>query len=134
MTAGDAADSFRLAVPAEAGHMTTVRAFAAAVARRFGFDEDVIEDLKLAISEACAEPIDAGVAGEIEVLVRDDDGALRYEVRCAPWTPVAQPPADGAFVDRSALVRALFDDAESTQDGGSAVTTFSTSSRAAAGR
>jgi hypothetical protein len=128
------AESFNLSVPAEAGHITTVRTFAAAVARRFGFDEDVIEDVKLAVSEACAGPIDAGVEGEIELLVRDEEGALRYEIRSAAWTAPAPPSIDGALIDPSALVRALFDDAERLDDDGYAVTRFSTASRAAAGR
>lgn len=134
MVVGESGASFSLSVPAGAGHMTTVRAFAVAVARRFGFDEDVIEDLKLAVSEACAGPIDAGVTGDIDLVVGDDDGGLRYEVRSAPWAAAEQPSIDGALIDRSALVRALFDDAERTQDGGITVTTFSTASHTAAGR
>ena len=134
MSGGGSSASFRLSVPAEAGHITTVRAFAGAVARWFGLDEDVIEDVKLAVSEACAGPIHGGVRGHIELAVHDDDGALRYEVRSAPWNEREQLPIDGALIDPPALVRVLFDDAERTDDAASAVTAFSTVSRTAGGR
>ena len=126
--------SFTLCVPAAAEHMTTVRAFAGAVARRCGFDEDVIEDVKLAVSEACAGPIDAGVSGDIDLAVTDDGGALRLEVHSAPWTEPEQPSIDGALLDRSALVRTLFGDAERLDDERTTVTRFSTASHTAAGR
>lgn len=134
MAVGGSGASFSLSVPADAAQMTTVRAFAAAVARRFGFDEGVIEDIKLAVSEAYAGPIDAGFAGEIELVVASDDGALRYEVRSAPWARAQQPSIDDALLDRAALVLALFDDAERIEDGGVNITSFTTASHTAAGR
>jgi hypothetical protein len=74
------------------------------------------------------------VSGDIDLAVTNDGGALCYEVHSAPWTEPEQPPIDGALLDRSALVRALFGDAERIDDEATTVTRFSTASHAAAGR
>ena len=42
-----------LEVPPEAAYVSTARLFVGALARQFGVEEDSVEDLKLAISEAC---------------------------------------------------------------------------------
>jgi len=44
----------RLTVPAEAGYLTVVRTAAAAIAGRLGANVDDIEDLRIAVNEACA--------------------------------------------------------------------------------
>jgi hypothetical protein len=44
----------RLRLPASAGQLGTVRLFGAASARQFGADDEVTEDLRLAVSEACS--------------------------------------------------------------------------------
>lgn len=54
----------RLSVPAEAGYLTVVRTAAAAVAGRLGATVDDIEDLRIAVNEACAV-----------LLAHADDGA-----------------------------------------------------------
>jgi len=43
-----------LSVPADAGYLTVVRTAAAAVAARLGATVDDIEDLRIAVNEACA--------------------------------------------------------------------------------
>jgi serine/threonine-protein kinase RsbW len=45
--------SWGLEIPSDAVYISTARLFAAAIARHFGVDEDLVDDLKLAISEAC---------------------------------------------------------------------------------
>src|ERR687892_1210056 len=42
-----------LEIPAQAAYVSTARLFVGAVARHFGVEEDSVEDLKLAVSEAC---------------------------------------------------------------------------------
>jgi serine/threonine-protein kinase RsbW len=42
-----------LEIPPEAAYVSTARLFVGAIARHFGVDEDSVEDLKLAVSEAC---------------------------------------------------------------------------------
>ncbi|MDP8959311.1 MAG: ATP-binding protein [Actinomycetota bacterium] len=48
------AHRFRLEVPAEATFVGPARLFAAAIAREMHLEEGLVEDLKLAVSEACA--------------------------------------------------------------------------------
>lgn len=42
---------FELTVPAEPAHLATVRLFVASVARSVGADDEVVDDLRLAVSE-----------------------------------------------------------------------------------
>ena len=60
------------------------RLFAASVARHFGCDEDVVEDVKVAISEACTNAVKAhdgaGITEPIRIVVSPDDMGLRFEV------------------------------------------------------
>jgi serine/threonine-protein kinase RsbW len=42
-----------LEIPAVAAYVNTARLFVGAVARHFGIDEESVDDLKLAVSEAC---------------------------------------------------------------------------------
>ncbi len=51
--------AYVLDVPPHPGYVGTARLFAGAVARRFGADEDSVEELKLAVSEACTGAIRA---------------------------------------------------------------------------
>jgi serine/threonine-protein kinase RsbW len=45
--------SWTLEIPGEAAYVSTARLFAGSMARHFGIDEDAVDDLKLAVSEAC---------------------------------------------------------------------------------
>lgn len=65
---------FSLDFPARAGYVSTARIFAAAVARQFGCGADDIEDLKLALSEACGRALAPG----------DPDASLPIRLRITP--------------------------------------------------
>ena len=54
----DAGSTTTLAIPADPAYVGTVRYFAATIARHEGLPEELIDDLRLAVSEACAEAID----------------------------------------------------------------------------
>jgi len=60
------------------------RMFAASVARHFGCDEDIVEDVKVAISEACTNSVkahrDKGHNEPIELFAHTDDGEIIFEV------------------------------------------------------
>ena len=76
--------SFALEVPPNADQVRTARLFASAVARHFGADEDRVEDLKVAISEATTNSINAHRKADINDPVRiaaasEDDG-VRFSV------------------------------------------------------
>ncbi|MGH2658473.1 MAG: ATP-binding protein [Actinomycetota bacterium] len=134
-TAPTPAASLRLAltVPADAAHIGTIRSFASVVARHVALDEERSDDLKLAVSEGCADPMDAGVAGPIEVVITLEPDCLAVEIRSEQPVP-AEPDPDNAEglepvrIDRLQLVRALFPDAQSTSSGEQRIVRFSTRS------
>lgn len=64
--------------------LSTARLFAAAAARYFGCDEDVVQDVKIAVSEACTNAVkaqnSADVSDPVRVVVRQDDERVHFEV------------------------------------------------------
>ena len=60
------------------------RMFAGSVARHGGCDEDVVEDVKVAVSEACTNSVkahrDRGNSEPIELVARLDDAEITFEV------------------------------------------------------
>lgn len=135
-TAPTPAASPRLAltVPADAAYIGTIRFFASVIARHAAVDEERSDDLKLAVSEACADPMDAGVAGPIEVVITLEPDRLAVEIR-SDQPVLAEPDPDDAEglepvrIDRLQLVRALFPDAQSVSSGERRIVRFSTRSR-----
>jgi anti-sigma regulatory factor (Ser/Thr protein kinase) len=108
----------------------TVRLVAAAVARRSSQDEEFVEEVRLAVGEACAllvgQDVEPGAAiGPVEVRMRVED-RLRVSVLAA-GTIAAQdaPTSDIDGVEPWALLRGLIDDFEITQDGGTTVLSMS---------
>jgi anti-sigma regulatory factor (Ser/Thr protein kinase) len=110
--------------------MTVVRTFASSVARHLDLADDLVDDLKLAVSEACADPIEAGTPDPIELEVGVDDRDVRVSVTSRAM-PAAIPDVsrDLPSLDRFQLVRALFEDATREVDGGRCVVRFSTAER-----
>jgi serine/threonine-protein kinase RsbW len=121
-------EQLRLAIPPEAGYIAMARMFAASVARHYGSDEDVVEDVKVAVSEACTNSVkahrDSGTAESIELRARALDGELTFEIvdagagiDSALQTAIADgtaTPAAGLFEGSLGLtlIRALFPGAE----------------------
>jgi anti-sigma regulatory factor (Ser/Thr protein kinase) len=105
----------------------TVRLVAAAVARRTTGDEDFVEEVRLAVGEACAllVGLDAEQAadGPVEVSMRLQD-RLRVVVRAAGAVAVHDAPtSDIDGVEPWALLRGLIDDFEiHRDDSGTALT------------
>jgi hypothetical protein len=111
-------DAFRLSLPPSAEHLGTARSFAAAVARHFAVTGEAVEDLKIAISEAC---VDALVAGEPILLDAEDEGrTITFSVDA----PEGGDGAERAALDeigapaRIELIRSLFPDATVSLDEG----------------
>jgi serine/threonine-protein kinase RsbW len=102
----------------------TVRLVAAAVARRTGRDEDFVEEVRLAVGEACAlligEVRDAEAARSedpVTVAIRIDDH-LGVEVTSTAAVAVNDPPfSDIDGVEPWALLRGLIEDFEVAQAG-----------------
>jgi serine/threonine-protein kinase RsbW len=98
----------------------TVRLVAAAVARRTTGDEDFVEEVRLAVGEACAllvgphngQPADAAPDGPVEVSMRLED-RLRVVVRAAGAVALQDAPtSDIDGVEPWALLRGLIEDFE----------------------
>jgi len=89
-------------------HVRTARLLAAVLARRAGVDETIIDEVKLAVGEACARAvgIHASTSGAEDVTVElsDDDGTFVVAVRdCGP------PEADTAMEATGSAVAGLPD-------------------------
>jgi anti-sigma regulatory factor (Ser/Thr protein kinase) len=111
----------------------TARMFAATVARQLGAPEDSVLDLKIAVSEACTNAVQAhqtrGVEAPVRLRVEEDDNVLVYEVEDAgegidviPEEPpeVFKRAAESTGDQQGmglALIRALFPEAEFTPHG-----------------
>jgi anti-sigma regulatory factor (Ser/Thr protein kinase) len=125
--------SVRLIIAPEPRLLGTVRLVVATAARRVGLDEEQIEDLKVAVSEACALSIHsmraAGLAEPVEVDLFEGEGRFGIEIRDrAPADGRAgTEPTDG-IEDRAfglALVSALVAGVESSpRTGGGHATRF----------
>jgi serine/threonine-protein kinase RsbW len=112
-----------LKIPGRAEWVAVARLAVAAVASRLRFSVDEIEDLKLAIAEACTNAIQnaGGVdAGVIEIVCDALEDELRVTVRDHSTGPHAEP-VEGAIGDRTEalgifLIRALMDTVEYAVD------------------
>jgi serine/threonine-protein kinase RsbW len=84
-------DLVTLTVPAASGYVSLLRSVAAGVAARVDLDLDRIEDVRLAVSEACAVVLaDAPVGAVLTLTLRPGPEALRVEVS-APGHRVPDP-------------------------------------------
>jgi anti-sigma regulatory factor (Ser/Thr protein kinase) len=114
-------DAFDLTLPSRAEHLGTARSFAAAVARHFAVSGEAVEDLKIAISEAC---VDALTAGEPILVRAEDEGrSITFRVDAPDAGDDANADPDGLGVPgRLELIRSLFPDAAVvTEDGRRAI-------------
>lgn len=64
--------SVRLDVAPDAAHVRVVRLVAVSLARLHGIDEEVVEDVRLAVGEACGRAVAAHVRAAVETPVAVD--------------------------------------------------------------
>lgn len=71
-----------LTIPPQAEHVRTARLLASAAARRGGVDEGVLDELRLAVGEACARAVlrSSGDSAS-DVVIELIDGPESFEVR-----------------------------------------------------
>lgn len=71
-----------LTLPAAPEQARTARLVAGSAARRAGVDDDLIDDVRLAVAEAVALAVTgaSGVAGEVGVAMTDDGRSFRISV------------------------------------------------------
>ncbi|MGI4893688.1 MAG: hypothetical protein ACRYF3_01075 [Janthinobacterium lividum] len=87
-------DVVELRVPADPAYLTVVRTASAGLAARLDLTLDEIEDLRIAVDEACTLLLDpTAVDRELVATFRRDDGSLEVEVR----GPARELPARSSF-------------------------------------
>jgi anti-sigma regulatory factor (Ser/Thr protein kinase) len=119
-----------VAIARDPALVRTVRLVAAAVARRASADQDFVEEIRLAVGEACGllVGVDAGrddASGPVEVSMRLED-RLRVVVRASGAVAVHDAPgSDIDGVEPWSLLRGLIEDFEIAQDAGGTVLSMS---------
>lgn len=116
MSASSAPEILRLHVPPDPAQVATMRSFVGAIGRHAGCESDALDDLRLAVTEACAQVLDEDAAPEgFDLRSWVEDGGLVVEIEPAPTFESEGPPdpLDPASGERRwALVSALFPSAE----------------------
>jgi hypothetical protein len=125
------ATGISVSIARDAALVRTVRLIAAAVARRTGQDEEFVEEVRLAVGEACALMVGSDAAPELRgggpITVRMNiTDHLAVDVTSVGHVVAADDPdSDVDGVEPWALLRGLIDDFSIARDG--ATTTLSMS-------
>jgi anti-sigma regulatory factor (Ser/Thr protein kinase) len=112
-----------VAISRDPALVRTVRLVVAAVARRTARDEEFVEEVRLAVGEACAllvgpDASQAATASPVEVSMRLED-RLRVVVRAAGSVAVEDDPtSDIDGIEPWALLRGLIEDFTISRDDG----------------
>jgi serine/threonine-protein kinase RsbW len=111
----DVAEIVELRIPGKAEWVAVARLAISAVASRMKFSMEEIEDIRLAVAEACTDAIQR-VAGDaqIEISCRSDDRSLNVRVRREGPIGKAEPTEAEEAVGGLGifLVRALMDEVD----------------------
>jgi anti-sigma regulatory factor (Ser/Thr protein kinase) len=105
-------------------HVRTARLVAASVARRSGVDEALLDEVRLAVGEACSRAVGLhrrkGLDAPVEMQLRDDAG--RFSVEVSDAVPTDQTGVDpaGPTISRDPASVMWTDDQEFS-DGGLAL-------------
>lgn len=115
---------FSIEFPPDANNVSTARIFSAAVARHFGADPADIDDLKIALTEACGSAIShsrGSAAQPIRISAIPASGMLTFEVNGHRRAELLDRDASGGgemdtgqqiLALSAELISALFPDAE----------------------
>jgi hypothetical protein len=112
----DGEQDFQLRLAPEASLIMTARLFASGLARLSGCSDERVEDVKLAVSEACAFVLNVGgSANALTVDAHRDDRRLTFHVGPAPDARVGDREDEAAALPQGLdLIRLVFDDARVT--------------------
>jgi len=95
-----AEDAVELWLPATSRHLRLARLAAAGLATDLGFSVDEIEDLRLAVDEACAVLVESAADNaRLDLVYRSEDDAIVIDGRC--------PSVNGALPALHAVVEAI---------------------------
>lgn len=113
-------NAVELEIPSDAAYVAVVRLALSSAARVSGLEEETLEDLKMAASEACANAVLSNTAtnpqAPVTVLYRQEPGRIVIEVgdRGASYAPEPEDSSmgDGRLDMSVALLRSLVDECE----------------------
>jgi hypothetical protein len=113
-------DLMELQIPPQAEYVGTARLFVAAAGRHFELSEEAVADVKVAVSEVCADAIEDRPHPEhLSIVIRPGLEALEVQVSAQPTgieaDEEAAPSLQVASFERrlrEPLVHALFPDAD----------------------
>jgi anti-sigma regulatory factor (Ser/Thr protein kinase) len=108
-------------------HVRTARLVAAAVARRAGVDEAVLDEVRLAVGEACTRAVglhqSSGITAPVKVLLIEEEKQFSIEVgdeapHAAPGDSASGSAGDDVDIEEDemglAVISGLVDDVEVT--------------------
>lgn len=106
-------ERFSIELAPEPAYLSAARMFAATLARQVGVDEEVLDDVKLAVSEACARALASPPEGRLRVAAVRTEDRLVFEVDQGDVGEQDGPGSDDLAAGLSLeLITVLFDDAE----------------------
>jgi len=111
-------ERFTIELPADPAYVATARMFASELARQVGVPVEMLDDVKVAVSEACAGALrSAERKDHLKVRVHRS-GRLAFEV---PQGEITPKPGASSTDDLTAalsleLITVLFEDGEATRD------------------
>lgn len=92
-------------------HVRTARLVALAMARRVGVDEELLDEVRLAVGEACSRAVGVHAvrAPDVPIVMRLSDDMSRFTVEVTDVGPLDEDPREAAFgsLDAAALSSAL---------------------------
>ncbi|GAA0602829.1 ATP-binding protein [Sporichthya brevicatena] len=95
-TGGNAVPTVHLRFSALPAHVRTARLVAATVARRSGVDDDLLDEVRLAVGEACSRAVGqharSGLHEPVSMTLHTEDG--RFCVEVADVVPIGLPLAE----------------------------------------
>ncbi len=110
-----------LSFPMNAAYVSSARLTASAVANRVNFDIDEIEDIKMAVSEACTFILKTAAAAEnsnFDISFQLSDGQMEIKLKTKGVKKALNPPDEMSLM----MIKALVDEFEMETDGDIAIT------------
>ena len=116
---GEEPVSFSLSFPAQAEYLVLCRLAVAALAGLAPLDDELVDDLKLAVTEACTNTIQHayrdGDAGRVELRYEVEDGLVRITIEDSGVGPSDERPVNRGEREGGmglAIIRSLVDELE----------------------
>ena len=102
-----------ITIPPRSVYVGVVRLAVASLARQAGFDEDKVDDLRIAVSEACTNAVlaheEAGSSDPVLVRLADESDRMVIDVEGTVEPSPGEPEDSHGFSSRSVLSQALLE-------------------------